>query len=274
MMSPAFAPGFFVRPASLSRRPMGLAVARAFRGAPWEAIGAACPAPPRYMRRMSADEGPEFWRGRWRAGRTGFHEGKPNAKLVAFFDRLAPPPGARVLVPLCGKAEDMAWLASRGLRVTGVELVREAAEAFFAEHALAPREEAAGPFQKLSAGGVEIYVGDVFEFGQLGLAPFDALYDRAALVALPKPARARYVPLVWGALAPRTRSLVIAFASEPPVEGGPPFHVDETEVRARFAPAASVELLDDDPDVHIGDEVRRRGVVRLHELTFLVTKGA
>lgn len=223
---------------------------------------------------MSVDEGPAFWQGRWRAGRIGFHEGKPNAKLVAFFDRLAPPPGARVLVPLCGKAEDLAWLASRGLRVTGVELVRDAVDAFFAEHDLEPRDEAAGPFRRLSAGGVEIYVGDMFELGRLGLAPFDVLYDRAALVALPKPTRARYAPLVWGALAPRSRSLVITFASEPPVEGGPPFHVDEAEVRTLFAPAASIELLDDDADVHVGDEVRKRGVERLREQTFLVTKGA
>jgi Thiopurine S-methyltransferase (TPMT) len=113
------------------------------------------------MRRMTADEGLDFWQGRWRAGRIGFHEGKPNAKLVAFFGRLAPPPGARILVPLCGKAEDMAWLASQGLRVTGVELVGEAAEAFFAEHGLTPRDEVVGPFRRLSAGGVESYVGDI-----------------------------------------------------------------------------------------------------------------
>ncbi len=219
-------------------------------------------------------EGIEFWRGRWQAGRIGFHEGRPNDKLLAFVDRLGLAPGARVLVPLCGKAEDMAWLAARGLEVTGVEIVEEAARAFFAEHGLVPSDEAAGPFRRLAAGGVTIYVGDMFALGGLGLAPFDALYDRAALVALPRELRERYVPAVLDALAPGSTSLVISFACEPPVESGPPYHVDEAEVRARFGPRAAVELLADDPDMHIGDEVRKRGVTRLRELAFLVTKPA
>jgi thiopurine S-methyltransferase len=216
----------------------------------------------------------EFWHERWQQGRTGFHEGKPNDKLVAFCDRLELAAGARVLVPLCGKAEDLAWLAARGLEVVGVELVREAAEGFFAEHALSPHEDEVGPFRRLSAGGVTIYVGDVFELGRLNLPPFDALYDRAALVALPRPERARYVPLVLDALVPGSRSLVITFATEPPVESGPPYHVDEGEVRASFGPRASIERLADDPDVSFSDEMRKRGVERLHELVFLVTKAA
>lgn len=218
--------------------------------------------------------GSEDWQARWQTGRIGFHEGKPNAMLTSLFDLLGLSAGARVFVPLCGKAEDLAWLAARGLEVTGVELVGEAAEAFFAEHGLAPSEEAAGPFRRLSAGGVTIYVGDIFALGGLGLAPFDGVYDRAALVALPFEERARYVPLVLDLLAPGSRSLVIGLAGEPAFEGGPPYHVDEAEVRARFEPRASVELLADDPDASVGDGLRQRGVTRLHELAFLVTTRA
>jgi thiopurine S-methyltransferase len=216
----------------------------------------------------------DFWLGRWRQGRIGFHEGRPNAHLVAFFDRLGLAPGARVLVPLCGKSDDLAWLAARGLRVVGVELVREAADAFFAERGLAPREDEVGPYRRLSAGGVELYVGDVFDLGRAGLGPFDALYDRAALVALPRDDRARYVPLVLGALAPGSKSLVIAFACDPPGEGGPPFHVDEAEVRSRFGATAAVALLADEPGARVSDDARKRGVERARELAFLVTKAA
>ena len=67
---------------------------------------------------------PSFWRDRWQAGQIGFHEGRPNSFLERFADRL--PRGGRVLVPLCGKAEDLAYLAGRGHEVVGVELVEDA----------------------------------------------------------------------------------------------------------------------------------------------------
>ena len=76
------------------------------------------------------------WLKRWREGRTGFHEGRPNDLLVHHAARLA---GCRrVLVPLCGKSEDLAFLAARGHDVVGVELAEQAVQAFFAEHDLAP----------------------------------------------------------------------------------------------------------------------------------------
>jgi thiopurine S-methyltransferase len=214
----------------------------------------------------------DFWRECWRLGRIGFHEGKPNAQLVAFFDRLGLAPGARILVPFCGKSEDMAWLAARGLDVTGVELVPEAAQAFFAEHKLEPREEAAGPFRKFSAGGVTIYAGDMFELGQLGLAPFDASYDRGGFAALPLEVRERYAPVALGALAPGARSILITFSTEPPGVSGPPFHVDEAEVRARYGPEVSLELLSQDPDWPVHEQLRACGMTRVTELVFLMTK--
>jgi hypothetical protein len=56
---------------------------------------------------------PGFWRARWSEGRIGFHEGTSNAHLRKNVDVLA---GARrVLVPLCGKAEDLAVLAAAGI---------------------------------------------------------------------------------------------------------------------------------------------------------------
>ncbi|HVH46372.1 MAG TPA: hypothetical protein VM925_28720, partial [Labilithrix sp.] len=77
------------------------------------------------------------WAARWRDGRIGFHEGRANTFLERHVDRLGPAP-KHVLVPLCGKAEDMAFLASRGHTVTGIEVVEDAVQAFFREHDLTP----------------------------------------------------------------------------------------------------------------------------------------
>ena len=60
---------------------------------------------------------PDFWRARWSEGRTAFHEGKPNEHLVKHRALLGK--ATRVFVPLCGKAEDLAYLAANGHEVIG-----------------------------------------------------------------------------------------------------------------------------------------------------------
>ena len=48
----------------------------------------------------------DFWIARWAEGRIGFHEGRPNTFLTHHVARLGS--HRRVLVPLCGKSEDLA----------------------------------------------------------------------------------------------------------------------------------------------------------------------
>src|SRR5262245_40223150 len=125
----------------------------------------------------------DFWFQRWREGRIGFHEGAPNRFLVKYGDRLT---GARrILVPLCGKTEDLAYLASRGHDVVGIELVEDAVRQFFAEHHLTPSITQRGPFTNYTAGAITIVVGDFFATSPDLVGSIDAIYDRAALVALP-----------------------------------------------------------------------------------------
>ena len=62
----------------------------------------------------------EDWLGRWDQGRIGWHEAAGNEGLKSHWPEL--PDGSSVLVPLCGKAPDLLWLAKRGHVVVGVEL--------------------------------------------------------------------------------------------------------------------------------------------------------
>jgi thiopurine S-methyltransferase len=184
----------------------------------------------------------EDWRARWRDGRIGFHEGRPNALLARHADRLA---GARrVLVPLCGKAEDLAFLAGRGHEVVGVELAEEAVRAFFAEHALVPEVAPRGPLTAFTAGAITLLVGDVFATTPALVGPVDAFYDRAALIALPAELRGRYVAQLRGLLPAGAPGLVIAIEYDQARVAGPPFSVSEAEVRAHFAGCAIDKLAD------------------------------
>ena len=185
-----------------------------------------------------------FWHDRWKAGQISFHEGRPNAFLEQHAERLGG--SRRVLVPLCGKADDLAYLAGLGHDVVGVELVEEAVAAFFAEHGLTPaiaRDEA---FVRYQASGITILAGDVFATNEGVVGPIDALYDRAALIALPAELRVRYVEHVRGLLAPGSPGLLITLEYPQEAMAGPPFAVGEDEVRALFA-GAEVTLLDDVP---------------------------
>ena len=181
------------------------------------------------------------WLARWRDGRIGFHEGQPNAFLDRFVARLA---GARrVLVPLCGRAEDLAFLAAHGYEVVGVELSEPAVRAFFELHALVP-SVTRGRFVEYRAGSITLLVGDLFDTTPALVGATDALYDRAALIALPAELRARYVAHLRSLLPAGAPGLVITIEYDAGRMSGPPFPVLEAELRELYA-GATVEWLGD-----------------------------
>lgn len=190
----------------------------------------------------------EDWKARWRDGRIAFHEGRPNELLARHADRFAG--RRRVLVPLCGKTEDLAFLAARGHDVIGVELADQAVRAFFAEHGLEPSVTPRGPLTEFRAGSLTLFAGDVFDAGLAIVGPIDALYDRAALIALPAELRPRYVAHLRGLLAPDAVGLVITLDYDQARIAGPPFAVGNAELRGYYADCA-LELLEERPAVDL-----------------------
>lgn len=186
-----------------------------------------------------------FWQARWETGQIGFHEGRANALLSRFIDRL--PAGGRVLVPLCGKTEDLAFLAARGHQVVGVELIESAAAAFFAEHDATPTITDVDGLRVYQHGAITIVVGDLFATTSAHVGAIDAIYDRAALIALPPDLRRRYVAHLR-ALAPSAPRLLVGFEYPQEIMDGPPFAVLEAEVRA-LHPDATITILADEPAI-------------------------
>jgi thiopurine S-methyltransferase len=186
----------------------------------------------------------DFWLSRWREGRIGFHEGAPNAFLRAHLATLGA--ARRVFVPLCGKTEDLAFLAAHGHAVVGVELVEDAVRAFFAEHELTPTVTSRGALTEYASGAVTLLVGDVFATTPALLGPIDALYDRAALIALPEALRVRYAAHLRALLPRGADGLLVTVEYPPEAMSGPPFSVPEAEVRRLFD-GLSIALLDRRP---------------------------
>ena len=186
----------------------------------------------------------DFWLQRWREGRTGFHQDRVMPLLEKHWDALALPAGSRVFVPLAGKTLDMLWLAARGHRVLGVELSPLAVEQFFAEHQLVPEVHESRYGAHHVAGEIELICGDAFALDAAALADCAGVYDRAALIALPAELRARYVGELYARLPAACRGLLITLEYPQPEKEGPPFSVEEAEVRRLYAPRWHVDLLE------------------------------
>jgi thiopurine S-methyltransferase len=184
---------------------------------------------------------PEFWHKRWADNQIGFHEGAVNPLLVAHFDVLALPEGARVFVPLCGKTLDIDWLLSRGYRVAGAELSASAVAQVFERLGTSPVVERVGNMEHHGVAGLDIFVGDIFELTAAMLGSVDAVYDRAALIALPPDLRKRYVQHLR-AICGGAQLLLITLDYDQTLADGPPFSVPAAEVRDRY-PDRIPELL-------------------------------
>lgn len=185
----------------------------------------------------------QFWKQRWTNNQIGFHKMVPNPLLVQNFPALRLAPGARVFVPLCGKSLDVHWLLGKGYRVAGAELSRIAVEQLFAELGVVPQVTQAGSLMRFEADGIAVFQGSIFELTHELLGPVDAVYDRAALVALPEAMRAQYATHVME-LTGRAAQLLICFEYDQACMDGPPFSVREEEVRQRYGREYAVRLLE------------------------------
>jgi thiopurine S-methyltransferase len=216
---------------------------------------------------------PEFWHKRWQRGEIGWHEDDINRHLTEYWPRLGLPADTRVLVPLCGKSLDMLWLAGLGHRVLGVEISPLAADAFFAENALAPRIDRLPPFSRYRADEIELLVGDFFDLRSDHLRDVAAVYDRASLIALPPGVRPRYAQHLASLLAPGVQSLLVTLHYDQTRMQGPPFSVEDAEVCALFEPYFSVETLVELDALAESPRFKRRGldwlIERVHRLRVL-----
>ena len=108
-------------------------------------------------------------------------------------------------------------------------------EAFFAEHGATPERSESKYGTHYRAGDIELICGDAFALDQAALADCDAVFDRAALIALPPDLRKRYVHELHARLPHQCRGLLVSLEYPQHEKDGPPFSVVEDEVRALYS---------------------------------------
>lgn len=183
-----------------------------------------------------------FWHEKWENNIIGFHENQPNPLLLQHINALNLEKDSRIFLPLCGKTLDIHWLLAQGFRVVGAELSPIAVEQLFAELGLQPNITQLDGLVHYQADNIDIYAGDIFQLDKTQLGDVNAIYDRAALVALPTDMRIRYTQHLMY-LTDTANQLLIAIAYDQTQLKGPPFAIHATDVNAYYAQGYHLNVL-------------------------------
>ncbi|HZV61797.1 MAG TPA: thiopurine S-methyltransferase [Methylophilaceae bacterium] len=183
-----------------------------------------------------------FWHQKWEKNEIAFHQSEANPLLVRHFNELSLAKGSRVFIPLCGKTRDIAWLLTQGYQVAGAELSKIAIEQLFNELGIKPEINKVGELQHYRAPNIDIFVGDIFELSESLLGPVDAIYDRAALVALPAAMRDQYTKHLMQ-ITEEAPQLLISYTYDQTAIDGPPFSITNEEVHRHYAYRYQMRLL-------------------------------
>lgn len=208
-----------------------------------------------------------FWDNRWQNNLIGFHLKEVNPYLKEYWASLNLKQGARVFVPLCGKSLDLIWLADQGYDVVGIELSRLAVEAFFSENDLNVKRTQIAELEYWQSEKISLFCGDFFSLNTKILGHVDAIYDRAALIALPLVMRQEYAAklIELGQTAP---NLLVTLEYEQSKMHGPPFSVSESEVQSLYQANYFVKQLSAQNVLSDNINFREKGLDFLNECIY------
>ncbi len=187
-----------------------------------------------------------FWHHKWGKNEIGFHENQPNPLLIKHLAALQLAPSARLFIPLCGKTLDIGWLLTQGYSIAGAELSQLAVDQLFEQLNLVPAIIQDGEHLHYQAKGIDIFVGDILELTPSTLGDIDAVYDRAAIVALPPAMRSAYTQHIE-ALTNVAPQLVITYEYDQNQADGPPFSVSLNELTQRYSEHYRITVLTTQP---------------------------
>jgi len=184
-----------------------------------------------------------FWHACWERNSLGFHQKSIHPFLCQYLAPLIQQNNAinspesteasTVFVPLCGKSDDMTWLAEH-FDVTGAELSDIACRDFFLEKSIEPKKAKEGDFQKYSYENVALWQGDFFQLSTSQLPNFDWIYDRAAIIALPKEMQQAYAQHLSTFISENTTLFLITLEFPQEELSGPPFAIFENDIAELF----------------------------------------
>ena len=197
----------------------------------------------------------EFWHNRWQEKRIGFHQPDVNPLLTKYLKELNLPANSRIFTPLCGKSVDMIWLAEQGFDIVGIELVESAAQAFFIENDISYTIK---PHSKnsdikcyqgtLSGQTIALWAADIFTLTSHDIGHVDAVYDRAALIAMPPELRLQYSQQVCS-LSQNSPQLLLTLNYDQNERAGPPFSISPEQIQQYYSAYYQIYQLEEESSI-------------------------
>ena len=212
----------------------------------------------------------EYWHRKWQSKEIGFNQLQPNKLMQRYFSTLKLTPACRVFVPLCGQSIDMLWLAGQGYQVIGVELSQVACSTFFKENKIPVKITELTDFILYSSDAITIFCGDFFKLDHTILNKIDAVYDRAALIALPIDIRKSYSEHLIKLTTPAAAMFLITTMYNQNEMQGPPFSVDENEVIALYSAHFEIHQLYS-KQFEVPIHLQAKGLFQATEQVYLLT---
>ena len=213
-----------------------------------------------------------FWLDRWQNADIGFHQEAAHDSLVRHWPSIGVPKSAHVLVPLCGKSLDMVWLAGQGHAVIGTELAEAAVDQFFAERSRTPASVTEGAFVVKRAGPFEIWCGDHLQLDPAVTRRIGGVFDRAALVAMPRVMQQAYADQ-FAALTPTgIPVLLVTLDYDPSEMDGPPFPITPQRIDELFGANFRITLLERREGLSFSRNLQKRGLSWLDETAWKLVR--
>lgn len=184
-----------------------------------------------------------YWQSRWQKQKTGWHMQTVFPLLKTYWKHLNLSQNAVVLVPLCGKSLDLDWLLRQEYHVIGVDVSEIALKEVINRSGAAFTSSTKGSFTCFRSDALQLWCGDVLTLQKQWLPPVDAIYDKAALIALPPHKRGDYAHTLRSLLQPHTQIFMNSFEYEQKEMTGPPFAVFLDEIERQYGDLFKINLL-------------------------------
>jgi thiopurine S-methyltransferase len=227
----------------------------------------------------------DVWNQKWRTGNTKWHNEHVHPTIVTYYDFLFPSKeGIKeqtkyVLIPLCGKTVDMAYIANHpnnnhnNYVVVGIDVAKDAIQQFIQEHEelniqVHPPSSFDQPpqlsqslytFDQYIGNNIQLLCGDYFQFHDINIVQkyklehqCDVIWDRGSLVAIHPSLRSQYIQILSHFISYNHGKYILSAyvrdTNQP--DQVPPYHLTPHEIYELFGTlpwVKSITILDNKP---------------------------
>jgi len=214
------------------------------------------------------------WVDVWQQNNIEFHEGHYNQDLLDYQHHLGNLQDKNVFIPFCGKSQDMLWFQEQGANVIGIELSSIAVEAFFSKNHFDYRchQSQNPPFMLFKRDRITLFCGDFFQLPPKNIKSIDIVYDRGALVALPKETRLLYVNKLTTLIPSGCYVVLNTIEFNTANEASPPYSVSPKEIQTLYSKDYKIQLLHHEKNATVPTHLKSRHLRNYQRRIYLLIK--